>query len=247
MQYLKYQPHILLQKLIDSYWVLQTDSNSIKVPLFADATTDIFINLGNTKGEISYMPVAPGRMYMGGPATSAHFFNCFPGSVFIGVRFKPGGLPLFYPIPLAVIVDHIIPFQDSQLACILDIYESLPSRLDEYFLSKKKPDNSATLIADAVYQHKGQISVDVLAKECNVSNRTLERYFLNNMGIGPKEFINIVRFREVMLSLQNGSTRGEFAKIAAEMGYYDQSHFIKEVKKRAGAIPSAIGSITNFP
>jgi transcriptional regulator GlxA family with amidase domain len=114
-------------------------------------------------------------------------------------------------------------------------------------LSKKKPDNSAALIADAVYQYKGQISVDVLAKECNVSNRTLERYFLNNMGIGPKEFINIVRFREVMIALQNGSTSGEFAKIAVEMGYYDQSHFIKEVKKRAGSIPSALDSITNFP
>jgi len=247
VQYLKYKPHILLQKYIDFYWVLQTDKTALKVPLFSDVTTDVFINMGNTAGDVgSLMLVAPGNMYMGGPGTCAFYFNCFPGNVFIGIRFKPGGLPLFYHVPLADMVDQIIEFRDPQLASILDVDELLPSRLDEYFLSKKKTKHSATIIADAVYQYKGRISVDMLAKECNMSNRTLERYFYNHMGIGPKEFINIIRFRQVLLALQNGSTRGELVKIAAELGYYDQSHFIKEVKKRAGSIPSAIGPITNF-
>jgi len=183
---------------------------------------------------------------MGGPATSAHFFNCFPGNIFVGIRFKPGGLPLFYNVPLDAMVDRITEFQDKQLAIILDIDELLPSRLDEHFLSKQKCTHSAIRIADAVYHYRGQISVDMLAKKCHVSNRTLERYFYAHMGIGPKEFISIVRFKHAMLALQNGSTKGEFATFAAEMGYYDQSHLIKEVKKRAGSKPSAIGLIPNL-
>jgi len=247
VQFIRHQPHILLQKFIESYWVLHTDSSSLEIPLLANASTTIFINLGNTKEGIdSFKPLKPGRIYMGGPATSARFFNCFPGNIFVGIRFKPGGLCMFYRVPLAEMVDKVVEFEDRQLSYILDMDDRLPSRLDEYFLSKKKQAYPVFNLADVVYQYKGQISVDMLARESNMSNRTLERYFFNHVGIGPKEFINIVRFKEVMASLNDRSVEKEFAKIAIEMGYYDQSHFIKEIKRRAGSIPTAIESIFNL-
>lgn len=244
MQYLKYQPHSLLHKFIDCYWVLQTDSSPLNVPLFSDANTDLFMNLGNTKENFAgYMP---GRMYLRGPATSAHFCNCLPSSVYIGIRFKPGGLPLFYHVSLPCLVDQAKEFHDRKLALILDVDEFLPKRLDEYFLKNIKLDSSSIAITEAVYLNKGRISVDLLAKASNVSNRTLERYFFTNMGIGPKEFINIVRFKHLILALQNYSTK-EFAGIALEMGFYDQSHFIKEIKKRGGVLPTSIFPIPEFP
>ena len=244
MKYLKFHPHILLRQFVDFYWVLQTDLNCLKIPLFADATTDLFVNLGNYNWNISTHQ--PGRMYLCGPATSVHFSNCYPGNVYVGIRFKPGGFPAFYGVPLINLVDQIVEFEDTQLKYLLDVDESLPSRLDNYFLARKRSDYTVTTIADAIYRSKGRISVDLLARECNVSNRTLERYFYNNMGIGPKEFINIVRFHQTLLALEKGYPRGQLVKIAAKLGYYDQSHFIKEVKKRTGSAPSAIGPINSF-
>ena len=250
MRYDKYRPHTLLEKYIDFYWVLQTDLNykPLKVPLFADACTDVFVNLGNSVADFNgHFPIARGGVYMGGPATSANFVHCFPDCIFVGIRFKAGGLPLFYHIPLAELVDGIAEFQDNQLFSIMGMDKLLPARLDQYFLSRKRSIAPITSIAEAVYSYKGRISVDSLARECNLSNRTIERFFYTNMGIGPKEFISIVRFQQVLNVLRSGYTRGELLRFAFEMGYYDQAHFIKDIKKRSGLTPSALGPVPSFP
>jgi AraC-like DNA-binding protein len=250
VKYVKYQPSVLLEKYIDFYWTLETDSNykTFNVPLFADACTDIFINFGNITADFNGdSSISPGRIYMGGLSTSAGFVRCFPNSIFIGVRFKPGGLPLFFNTPLFEMVDQIIEFQDNHLFSIMGMDGLLPVRLDQYFLSKKRKPTPVIPITEAVHYFKGQISVDQLAQKCNVSNRTMERLFYTNMGIGPKEFISIVRFQQVLKALQKGYSKGQLLQIAFEMGYYDQAHFIKDVKKHSGLTPSAIGPGPSFP
>jgi len=250
VKYVKYQPNVLLGKYIDFYWTLETDSNykTFNVPLFADACTDIFINVGDTGANFNGgSPISSGRIYMGGLSTSYKFVRCFPNSIFIGVRFKPGGLPLFFNTPLFETVDQIIEFQDNHFFSIMGLDALLPVRLDQYFLSKIKKPTPVIPITEAVHYYKGQISVDQLAQKCNVSNRTMERLFYVNMGISPKEFISIVRFQRVLKALQNGYSKGQLLQIAFEMGYYDQAHFIRDIKKHSGLTPSAIGPGPSFP
>ena len=250
MKYIKYKPSILLEKYIDFYWILQTESDyqSIEVPLFADACTDIFINLGNTAaGFNTCIPISVGQMYMGGPATTQYLVHCFANSLFIGIRFKPGGLPLFFDSPLCEMVDQIIEFRDNTLFSILDLDDFLPQRLDQYFLSKKKDKGCVSFMVDIVEEHQGQLTVDMLARKSNKSNRTLERIFYTSMGIGPKEFINIVRFQRVLKTLRNGKDNGKWIEMAFEMGYCDLAHFIKDVKKHSGLTPSGLGPGRGFP
>jgi AraC-like DNA-binding protein len=105
---------------------------------------------------------------------------------------------------------------------------------------------SAEKLTDIVFEAKGQISVSQLARMCNLSSRTLERHCYFNIGIGPKEFISIVRFKSAIWALE--SDKAEISgRIAVRMGYYDQSHFIKEIKKRTGFLPSCLFKIRQFP
>ncbi|SHN21609.1 helix-turn-helix domain-containing protein [Mucilaginibacter sp. OK098] len=250
MKYVKYKPDKLLEKHIDFYWVLQTDSKykPIKVPLFADACSDIFINLGGSPASFNgYAALQPGLVYIGGVSTSSCFVTSFPDSAFVGIRFKPGGLLVFYRLPLVEIVDQIVEFQDKDLALIADPDELLPERLDQLFLSKKNQADLFSPITEAVNYYKGQISVDLLAQNCNISTRTLERLFYINLGISPKEFIGIVKFRRALKILQEAHSKGKLLEIALEMGYYDHAHLTREIKKHSGLPPSAIWPGPSFP
>jgi len=243
MRYSKYKPSPSLKKHIDFYWVLQTDATykPFKAPLVADACTDIFINAGENAGDFNgNSPLLPGCVYMGGTTTTSSFVRTLPDSLFIGIRFKPGGLSVFYDIPLYEIVDQIIGIQDNYLLSIIGLDELLPLRFDQYFEAKQKEKRSITSITEAVYHYNGQISVDALAQKCNVSNRTLERMFSINVGITPKEFINIVRFQQTLKVLQNERSKGRLLQIASEMGYCDHAHLTREIKKYSGLTPSAI-------
>jgi AraC-like DNA-binding protein len=243
MRYSKYKPAPSLKKYIDFYWILQTDANykPFKAPLFADACTDIFINAGSYAGDFNgSSPLLPGCVYMGGTTTTSSFVRTMPESIFIGIRFKPGGISVFCDLPLYEIVDQIIEIQDNHLFSLIGLDELLPVRFDEYFLAKQQEKRSIVPITEAVYHYKGQISVDALAQKCNVSNRTLERMFGIHVGVTPKEFINIVRFQQTLQVLHHEQSKGRLLQIASEMGYYDHAHLTREIKKYSGLNPSGI-------
>ncbi|WP_259066935.1 helix-turn-helix transcriptional regulator [Mucilaginibacter sp. X4EP1] len=250
MKYIKYLPDISLQRHIAYYWILQTDATftAVNVPLFADVDTDIFINFGSAEAKFNdHVSLSPGCVYMGGANTLSSFINSFPNSTFIGIKFKAGGLPIFYNLPLFEIVDQIIEFQDKQLYSILDLDELLPKRLDKFFITKKNKISNISSVTEVVHSYRNIMQVDLLAQKCNMSTRTMERAFNKTMGMGPKEFIAIVRFQKALKMLQKSRLNGKLMDVAFEAGYYDHAHLTREVKKYSGLTPSEIWPGPRFP
>ncbi len=70
--------------------------------------------------------------------------------------------------------------------------------------------------------------------------RTLQHHFKRTTGIGPKDFRQIRRAQEAVRRLKSG---GSGADVAAELGYADQPHMIKSIKKIMGYLPSDIEAI----
>jgi AraC-like DNA-binding protein len=71
----------------------------------------------------------------------------------------------------------------------------------------------------------------------------LERKFKDYSGFSPKDFFNIVRFKNVLKEAEQ--KRKPLAQIAIDSGYYDQSHFTNEFKKFSGYSPREF--FTNYP
>jgi transcriptional regulator GlxA family with amidase domain len=78
-------------------------------------------------------------------------------------------------------------------------------------------------------------SVSALAKKCGVSARTLERYFLKDMGKCPKAWLSEQRQLLASKLLLDGSSVKE---TAACLGYKNQHHFSRDFKKQYGRPPS---------
>lgn len=79
------------------------------------------------------------------------------------------------------------------------------------------------------------VSVTELAGKACLSPKQFGRIFSNYVGMMPKEYSRIVRFQKSLWLLQNHHR--DYAGIAYECGYSDQSHFIRDFRHFCGLTP----------
>lgn len=87
------------------------------------------------------------------------------------------------------------------------------------------------------------LSIPSFAHHCNLSRRQFERKFKEFAGFSPKDFFNVIRFKNVLKEIDQ--RRKPLAQIAIDAGYYDQSHFTNEFKKFSGYSPREYS--VNYP
>ena len=81
--------------------------------------------------------------------------------------------------------------------------------------------------------------VATLARELGVSDRHLRRLVVAETGIAPRHFARIQRFH-ALLRAADLAGRPSWAALAAQHGYADQSHLIREVRDLAGVTPARL-------
>ena len=74
-----------------------------------------------------------------------------------------------------------------------------------------------------------------LAKQHGVSLRTLERFFVKNMGKSPKEWLSEQRHEEGHKMLKEGMSVKE---TAGNLGYEHFNNFSRDYKKHTGCRPT---------
>lgn len=98
-------------------------------------------------------------------------------------------------------------------------------------------DGQALLVAEAVRRLPSERAQDI-AVRLDVSERHLRRLFHQTVGMSPKRYERIARFRRAIHAARAdaGTT---WASIAAAVGYYDQAHLIADFHAIAGTTPGA--------
>jgi AraC-like DNA-binding protein len=87
-------------------------------------------------------------------------------------------------------------------------------------------------------QEGGRLSIAALAEEIGCSRKHLAAGFREHVGIPPKTVARLLRFRQV-LQLVDGADQVNWAAIAQEAGYADQSHFSNDFRQITGRSPNA--------
>ncbi len=77
--------------------------------------------------------------------------------------------------------------------------------------------------------------VSTLAREAGMSARQLQRRFGESFGVGVKEFILRARIQAAAEALR--STSAPIAEVALDSGFYDQSAFTRQFRRRTGLTP----------
>lgn len=87
----------------------------------------------------------------------------------------------------------------------------------------------------AINQTKGRISILELTKAVCVTEKTLQRHFLNDVGLTPKLFTRVHKFNEVIWHYN--THKNITGSDIIQLGYFDQAHFIKDFKTFSGSSP----------
>lgn len=96
-------------------------------------------------------------------------------------------------------------------------------------------------LAANVLRHRGRVTVDAMARASGVSRQHLSRAFRERIGIGPKLYSRLARFQSG-LAYAGSRASVDWARVALEMGYADQSHMIAEFRLFSGLTPQTLAS-----
>jgi len=169
----------------------------------------------------------------------------------IGVRFRPGGAGPFFRVPLGELQDlsvepealwglHARRLREKLLHAagpdarfrILEGF--LLERLDE--ARERHP--AVQYAIRAIGDSEGAASIASIVEHTGLSARRLIATFRDEVGLPPKVYCRLTRFRRVVDQLRHVDAV-DWADIAVGCGYFDQSHFIHDFRAFAGVSPSA--------
>ncbi len=169
------------------------------------------------------------------------------------IIFKPHGLSHFTPYPLFEFHNADVPLElVFHAPSVRELEEKLGnassanervSLVQQFLLASLRSDREERhWISEAIRlisTERGALSVERLAAQLYVSQRTLQRSFNVLVGASPKQFANIVRFQHA-ISLRHAGY--SYLDIVQACGYTDHAHFAKAFKAFAGCGPESFFS-----
>ena len=94
-------------------------------------------------------------------------------------------------------------------------------------------DNRKQNLFNLLFQSNGSLTVDDLSKQTFWSSRQINRYFKNKFELTLKTYSNILRCASAYTDIREGD-------LFPKQDFYDQAHFIKEIKKHTGSNPKEL-------
>ncbi|MBL8740886.1 MAG: AraC family transcriptional regulator [Myxococcales bacterium] len=113
----------------------------------------------------------------------------------------------------------------------------LDRAIHEQLVTNKGDANQSLVLAAADRLERG--SVRAVAHDLGVSERHLRRVFRDVVGLSPKTFASLARFRRAIRVARDNAS-ASWASVAATAGYYDQAHLIAEFRAIAGVTPRSL-------
>lgn len=242
MSYKQFKPHPDLADYIDAFWIVEGQQCS-KTTILPDNCVDLIFNLGDDcKTDQGVLTMQSGKSYLVGTMTASSESFLHSENKLIGVRFKPAAFSSFYSFAsLKEVTDKAIGFEQSLAPDLAKIEQHSFSYLNKFFLNRLTgPKHNLSTVIEDIEAANGQISIDNLVKRNHVTARQLERNFQRYIGISPKEFANIVRFRFAYSKIKNNKDQDSLLSIALDCGYYDHAHLTNEMKRYTGLTPSQL-------
>ncbi|MFD5077339.1 DUF6597 domain-containing transcriptional factor [Streptomyces sp. NPDC058371] len=172
-----------------------------------------------------------------------------------GIQFRPGGFRPFAPerpltsltgerIPLGAVFPSPEGAARAAVDAVLtpDDEHARVAALDAFLLDRgPAPDPQADLamaLVDRIRRDRAIRRVADFARAEGMSVRALQRLFSAYVGVGPKWIILRYRIHEALERAET-SHEVDWAGLAADLGYADQAHLVRDFTATVGVPPTA--------
>ena len=255
MRYLETRPQPPLDRYVECFWTLESDPHlepGLPQRILPDGCAELILNFGarfcehKEDGTLELQPLH----FFVGQMTRPILITPTGAVQLLGIRFHPGGAFPFFRQPMHEVTNQVV--QLGQLGGALE-QDLLADAVQEPLLSGKiaavekwfgqrlqdcKPDSWLMPLTARIVRLGGQVSIDELAFAAGVSGRQLERRFLSEVGLGPKQLCRILRFQQVLRVVEQDNAG--WSAVAVDCGYYDQAHLIRDFREFARQTPAVL-------
>ncbi|HSP89131.1 MAG TPA: AraC family transcriptional regulator [Ignavibacteriaceae bacterium] len=170
-------------------------------------------------------------------------------SEMIIVQFHKGKTSPFICEPMHALSNYVV---DAELVLkneILDLREQLVdaetidqkfSLLENNFLKhykeSLKENPFVNFMVSRILSDSNQKSLKEISGIVGYSQKHSIKIFKDHVGVTPKEFLKIIRFQKAIAEIDQ-KRNINWASLASDCGFYDQSHFIADFKTFSGFTP----------
>jgi AraC-like DNA-binding protein len=182
-----------------------------------------------------------------GPSTLPRRISRKPQISLYGVSFRPGGAGALFG-PIHDTTDHVIDLtrfwgdDAARLGARLRNLKTHHARLDllEDEIEKRVGDTSAmVLLSRGIERLRSGMAIKDVCEELKLSPHVFRKLFLRNVGLRPKRYLRIERFRTTIDRLGPSAS---LADLAADAQFSDQAHMTREVERLASMTPGRLRS-----
>ncbi|WP_396927806.1 helix-turn-helix domain-containing protein [Mycolicibacterium sp.] len=202
------------------------------------------------RDEVEFAPVGSAAVqipsaFVTGAGTTSYVTRIDPGQTVMTVHFRPAGARSFLGIPLGELQDRCIGIDDvwGPPGRILRerLIETASSTarlelLERFLLDCMKPRDHQLAALLPHLEATPSITVAEAAALMEVSPKRLTTMFNSEVGLAPKTYLRLRRLQAALRRLDDGEQLG--AQIAADLGYFDQAHFVRDFRSFAAITPT---------
>lgn len=227
------KPSKQLDDFVHIYWVHKNLSDKADdLTIFPDSFFKLIFLYQNGK-LIAY--------FMTGLWTSEMEFRTPPNTTLYGIKFKILAPEYIFQNEIASILQShkdllpdFLSGGELEFNDLDDFVQQIESLLLERLSRTKKRIKAHKLqLSQLLYAIGGNITAEEVSKQINWSNRQINRYLNKYLGISLKSYLNIQKCFSSYFHIRDG-------KFFPTNEYFDQPHFIREVKKHTGKTPKEL-------
>ncbi len=244
-----------LQRHIDHYWIVnditQLSFGNHQLYAYPGITPDMLIVLDGYY-TIDYM----GKRYTSNKSQLfsfihkevvmdlTHLISC------IIIKFKSRGLSSLKPflnLKADALMRDSIAFTGDVFDVEIDNFKAhlktlstaeIANELDQWLLTHYKKEREG-FVVEMAQEISATCDLKTIMEATKYSYSTLERHFKRDTGLTPKKFQSLQRYKQAIRELYV-TQNADWQHYVHAYGYYDQSHFIKEIKRYTSFTPAQL-------
>lgn len=216
-------------------------------------SSQIIINLGDNRfrhfGPDLEKTTEYDKLILAGVHTKPVFLDSTTRTSTIGAVLKEGAIPALFGIPAVKFQNQVINLDDLSVDTVSDLKDELitssqpqqkmlkvESCLCRLLDCSRSPDPAIRFAVARIKQMHGKINISELLETTGYTSRWFIELFRDATGTTPKRFAKLCRFQHALDHLRTKKSPN-FAAVALQCGYYDQSHFIHDFRDIGGISP----------
>ena len=238
------EPSAGVADLIERHWIVGWDHRG-RDPLVQETLPDPCVNLA----------VEPSGAWVYGVRTGRSTHELAGAGVVIGTKFRPGGFSgLAGGGPVRALTDRTLTLAEAfgddgeALARALDdavTVEAVIGAVEALVRRRRPPRDAGRELAQAAVERmraaRPGTPVAEIAARSGLSPRALQRLFARHVGATPKQVLRRFRLQDAVDQVARGEDT--LARLAADLGYFDQAHFVRDFRTTVGRSPSAYAEL----